>query len=60
MRSAVVVLVGALLKQCLDLLGKDIHPIIILEALQKAFEKAVEVRLAALVACLSGYVCVLD
>jgi hypothetical protein len=59
LRSAVVVLAGALLKQCLDLLGKGIHPTTISEALHKASEKAIEVRLAALVARLSGYVCVL-
>jgi len=44
--SAVVVLAGALLKQCLNLLGKGVHPTTISEALHKASEKAVEVRLA--------------
>jgi len=43
--SAVVVLAGALLKQCLNLLGKGVHPTTISEALHKASEKAVEVRL---------------
>ncbi|KAG0600757.1 hypothetical protein M758_11G058400 [Ceratodon purpureus] len=41
--TTVVVLAGALLKQCLDLLGKGIHPTTISEALHKASEKAVEV-----------------
>ncbi len=42
---AVVVLAGALLKQCLNLLSKGLHPTIISEAFHKASEKAVEVRL---------------
>lgn len=41
--SAVVVLAGALLKECLGLLGKGVHPTTISEALHKASEKAVEV-----------------
>lgn len=41
--TTVVVLAGALLKQCLNLLGKGVHPTTISEALHKASEKAVEV-----------------
>jgi T-complex protein 1 subunit delta len=40
--TTVVVLAGALLKQCLNLLGKGLHPTIISEAFHKASEKAVE------------------
>lgn len=36
-------LAGALLKQCLNLLSKGVHPTTISEALHKASEKAVEV-----------------
>jgi T-complex protein 1 subunit delta len=43
--TTVVVLAGALLKQCLNLLSKGLHPTIISEAFHKASEKAVEVRL---------------
>lgn len=41
--TTVVVLAGALLKQCLNLLSKGVHPTTISEALHKASEKAVEV-----------------
>jgi T-complex protein 1 subunit delta len=41
--TTVVVLAGALLKQCLNLLGKGVHPTTISEAFHKASEKAVEV-----------------
>ncbi|GBG89754.1 hypothetical protein CBR_g49606 [Chara braunii] len=41
--TTVVILAGALLKQCLDLLAKGIHPTAISEALHKAAEKAVEI-----------------
>ncbi|XP_024361293.1 T-complex protein 1 subunit delta [Physcomitrium patens] len=41
--TTVVVLAGALLKECLGLLGKGVHPTTISEALHKASEKAVEV-----------------
>jgi T-complex protein 1 subunit delta len=41
-----VVLAGALLKQCLNLLSKGLHPTIISEAFHKASEKAVEVLTA--------------
>ncbi|KAH9545897.1 hypothetical protein CY35_12G070300 [Sphagnum magellanicum] len=44
--TTVVVLAGALLKQCLNLLGKGLHPTIISEAFHKASEKAVEVLTA--------------
>lgn len=40
---AVVVIAGALLKQCQTLLAKGVHPTVISEALHKASEKAVEV-----------------
>lgn len=41
--TTVVVLAGALLKQCLNLLSKGVHPTTISESLHKASEKAVEV-----------------
>eukprot|EP00850_Spirogloea_muscicola_P008063 SM000042S15330 [mRNA] locus=s42:304110:306960:- [translate_table: standard] len=44
--TTVVVLAGALLKQCLGLLAKGVHPTVISEALHKASEKAVEVLTA--------------
>jgi T-complex protein 1 subunit delta len=44
--TTVVVLAGALLKQCLNLLSKGVHPTTISEALHKASEKAVEVLTA--------------
>lgn len=44
--TTVVVIAGALLKQCLVLLSKGVHPTLISEALHKASEKAVEVLTA--------------
>eukprot|EP00250_Pteridium_aquilinum_P001518 c11714_g1_i1 orf=139-1737(+) len=44
--TTVVVIAGALLKQCLILLSKGVHPTVISEALHKASEKAVEVLTA--------------
>ncbi|ERN06187.1 hypothetical protein AMTRI_Chr06g170660 [Amborella trichopoda] len=41
--TTVVIIAGALLKQCLALLSKGIHPTVISDALHKASEKAVEV-----------------
>ncbi|CAI5494438.1 unnamed protein product [Closterium sp. Naga37s-1] len=41
--TTVVVVAGALLKECLSLLGKGIHPTIISEALHKAANKAAEI-----------------
>ena len=41
--TTVVVIAGALLKQCLMLLSRGVHPTLISEALHKASEKAVEV-----------------
>lgn len=40
---AVVILAGALLKECLGLLAKGIHPTIISDALHRAADKSVEV-----------------
>ncbi|MCO5556019.1 hypothetical protein L7F22_009563 [Adiantum nelumboides] len=44
--TTVVVIAGALLKQCLMLLTKGVHPTLISEALHKACDKAVEVLTA--------------
>eukprot|EP00249_Psilotum_nudum_P019879 c27456_g1_i1 orf=205-1803(+) len=44
--TTVVVIAGALLKQCLTLLDKRVHPTVISEALHKASEKALEVLTA--------------
>lgn len=41
--TTVVILAGALLSQCLTLLGRGVHPTVISEALSKASDKAVEV-----------------
>lgn len=44
--TTVVVVAGAILKQCMNLLDKGVHPTIISEAFHKASEKAVEVLTA--------------
>ncbi|KAI5075254.1 hypothetical protein GOP47_0009330 [Adiantum capillus-veneris] len=44
--TTVVVIAGALLKQCMMLLNKGVHPTLISEALHKACDKAVEVLTA--------------
>lgn len=44
--TTVVVVAGAILKQCMNLLDKGVHPTIISEAFHKASEKAVDVLTA--------------
>ncbi|KAG5060214.1 hypothetical protein JHK87_001243 [Glycine soja] len=44
--TTVIVIIGALLKQCLHLLSHDIHPTIVTDALHKAAIKAVDVLIA--------------
>ena len=46
--TSVVVICGALLSKCVDLLGRGVHPTIISDAFGLASRKAVEVRLLCL------------
>ena len=41
--TSVTVICGALLKKCLDLLERGVHPTVISDAFNKAAERAVEV-----------------
>lgn len=52
--TSVVVICGALLKKCSELLEKGVHPTVISDAFQKAAHKGVEVRPACALALFSS------
>ncbi len=45
--TSVTVICGALLKKCLDLLERGVHPTVISDAFNKAADRAVEVGIIA-------------